>query len=1013
MADRAQKSASPGVSAEAQKLQTAEEMLSVADLEQAAANYESAVRTYRRALDADVSASQKARALKGIGSCLERIGRWKEALNVLEDAAAAARAAEDEPELGRVLIKLGKIHLGQGAIDTALRCGADAMKLIDPKTDPSSRGFALNLLGSAHNRKGDLGESARCFEQALSAFKGAGDIRSLSLAYNNLGLIYKEKCDWRRALEYLQVSSSLQAIEGEYPERHAGGLHNLGIVHFKMGHWERARECFSESLKLCRAVNDPLGTIRALVGTAGVDLIERRWDHALESLEQSLELCSEEQYPRETALTYRSLGQLHQARGDLARSRRCFEVAWRKAMEISPEGDLVRELLRLRADLDLVDGKPADAAGLARRAEELSVRVGDRMESALAKLTHGRVLLAQGEASGYELIAEAQDLLRRLGSPFPLAHTLMEEGRLRLHGGKDLARAEVALGEARQGFKALGLRDLEVECSIMLAGAASRRGDLDRAGEYLEAARSGMDVVADPSLVKLLAQVQNELETRLVDTSVTNLGAFRTAGRLEEVVESRRPYQAKLDAVLGIMAQAVEADGAGLVFTNGPVPTTTYRIGSAISQRLVATLTQLRPERPEIVLDAATTVRKPWTGLVETRRMSSFMVIPIYGNGEAAYLYLDRLEEGRRSSFGPSHLNLCLALTSQLEALVDRASLEATIIPTEEDSLRRRTFLADVVTQNQEMVEILKLVEKVNRTNLTVLLQGETGTGKTLIARAIHLSSDRAEGSFVTVDCAALPENLLESELFGYTKGAFTGASHDKKGLFEEADGGTIFLDEIGKSGLGVQRRLLHLLDEGEVRPVGSNSYRKLNVRVICATSKKDLLNQDEEPFLKDLYYRLNDIIIRVPALRERPEDIPLLAEYFLETFNAQTSRSISGFNRTAMQRLVRFQWPGNVRELEKAVRRAAILAEDDESISLDLLPREILSATDSARGSVLDNGENDLRASVEDVERRLVVDALKKHAWNKTRAAQELGLSRKGLKNKITRYGIRPVPRV
>ena len=1008
MGEPRKRPASKSSSGPEQALTATEKLLRMADLEQSAANYESAIRTYRRVLEGEVTPAEKAQALKGVGSCLERIGRWNEALDVLRDAAQAAREAGDEAELGRITVKLGKIHLGRGEIDAALRCGEDATRLLDPETDPSSYGFALNLLGTVYNRQGNLERSASCFEQALGAFKGAGDIRSLSLAYNNLGLIYKERCDWSRSLEYLQVASSLQAIEGDYPERRAG-LHNLGIVHFKMGHWRRARECFQESLQLSRGVNDPVGIVRALLGVAGVELAQRRYDAALDALEQALEICSGEQYPRETSLTYRSLAQLHQARNDLPRARRCLEVAWNKAVGISPEGDLARELLRLRADLALAEGRRDEAETLAHRAEELSSRLDDKMETALAKLSVGRVRLAAGDAEGYENFSAAQEMLRRLGLPFPLANALLEEGRLRLRSGQDLARAEAALGEARRLFRDLGLGASELECLVSLSLAAGRRGELDRAGEVLEQARALAGSVEDDGIRAALAEAQRELEQRLVETSVANLGAFRTAGRLEEVVESRQPYAAKLHQVLGILAQAVEADGAALVFAREDLGTTGYRLGSSSARKLRRAIETQRPEHPAIVLDADYEEGGPWAEVARTRKASSLLVVPVYGNGVAATLYLDRLREHGRSAFGPSHLNLCLALVPSLEALVDRAKTEAAAELSEEETLRRRTFLADVVTQNPEMIELLTLVQKVNRTDLTVLLQGETGTGKTLIARSIHLSSDRADGPFVTVDCAALPENLLESELFGYVKGAFTGAAADKKGLFEEADGGTIFLDEIARAGLGVQRRLLHFLDRGEVRPVGSTAYRKLNVRVICATSKRDLLEQEDQPFIKDLYYRLNDIIIRVPPLRERPEDVPLLAEYFLETFNGQTGRSVPGFTRSAMQRLVRYSWPGNVRELEKAVRRAAILADEDEMIGVNLLPQEVVDATEAPRSGGSASGDTDLRASVMEVERRLVIEALDKHGWNKTRAAQELGLSRKGLKNKIARYGITP----
>jgi transcriptional regulator with PAS, ATPase and Fis domain len=283
-------------------------------------------------------------------------------------------------------------------------------------------------------------------------------------------------------------------------------------------------------------------------------------------------------------------------------------------------------------------------------------------------------------------------------------------------------------------------------------------------------------------------------------------------------------------------------------------------------------------------------------------------------------------------------------------------------------------------------------------------LQGETGTGKKLVARAIHRSSVRRDKPFVTVDCAALPESLLESELFGYLRGAFTGADKDRKGLLQEANGGTIFLDEISRAGLSLQRRLLHLLDSGEIRPVGSTSYVPLDVKIVCATTSTDLRRDVKEgKFLEDLYYRLNDICISIPPLRERKEDISLLCEHFLKVFRSEMKKEIAGISKAAMIRLMDFEWPGNVRELEKVIKRAVILADDGEMITPELLPSELLTS-----GEVPGDGaDSELKDAVESFEKRTIVNALDRFSWNKSRTALYLGLSRKGLKNKIHRYNL------
>jgi len=307
-----------------------------------------------------------------------------------------------------------------------------------------------------------------------------------------------------------------------------------------------------------------------------------------------------------------------------------------------------------------------------------------------------------------------------------------------------------------------------------------------------------------------------------------------------------------------------------------------------------------------------------------------------------------------------------------------------------------------VITRNDRMLKVLGLAEKVARSDSTVLLMGETGTGKGLIARAIHNLSNRKDKKFIHVNCAALPESLLESELFGHVKGAFTGAIHDKKGLFAEADGGTVFLDEIGKTSLPLQGKLLQFLDTRQVRPVGSNEYFEVDVRLVLA-SKVDLLTLCKEGrMLEDFYYRISDFPLFIPPLRERVEDIQLLAEYYLKTFSNEMGKTIRGFSDEALRLLASYEWPGNVRELEKVVKRAVILADNGVVIS----PEELAFETLNREETTTFIGKN-LGDRLADLEKRIISEALIRNGWNRAATAKELGLSYPTLLKKIKDYNL------
>jgi DNA-binding NtrC family response regulator len=324
------------------------------------------------------------------------------------------------------------------------------------------------------------------------------------------------------------------------------------------------------------------------------------------------------------------------------------------------------------------------------------------------------------------------------------------------------------------------------------------------------------------------------------------------------------------------------------------------------------------------------------------------------------------------------------------------------------EALGQRYEFRNIVARSARMQEVLATVERVAPTNSTVLLGGESGVGKDMIARAIHQHSRRAAGPFIKINCTAIPENLLESELFGYEKGAFTGAVTAKPGKFELADKGTIFLDEIGDVPSSIQAKLLRVLQEREFERLGGTKTLKVDVRVVAATNQDLRAALEEGTFREDLYYRLNVVPINLPPLRERKEDIPYLVDHFLERFARESGKPISGITPQAVQSLMEFHWPGNVRELENIIERAVAFSTgtrlDVGDIRLDLSPSE--PAAPSAATAALPFPPEGV--TLEQFEDEIVREALRRANGNKSQAARLLGLSRNALRYRLSKMGVR-----
>jgi Nif-specific regulatory protein len=400
------------------------------------------------------------------------------------------------------------------------------------------------------------------------------------------------------------------------------------------------------------------------------------------------------------------------------------------------------------------------------------------------------------------------------------------------------------------------------------------------------------------------------------------------------------------------------------------------------------------------------------TASIMGAKILSTMGVPLW-RGEEILGVLQVDNRAQPGMFKDRDLDLLMLVGQQASLAVHNARLYRQVKQAEMSARTENSFLKQraqkkfegIIGDSKAMQSLFEKMAKVVDTRVSVLIEGETGTGKELVASAVHYQSRRKDRLFIAQNCAALPETLLESELFGHKKGAFTGATEDKKGLFELADGGTLFLDEIGEMPLGLQAKILRTLQEGEVRPLGSGVVKNVDVRIVAATNRKLEDEVAAGRFRQDLYYRLQVFPVRIPALRERREDIPVLAAHFLKRYTHELGKPVAGFSQQAMELLMSYDFPGNVRELENEVQRLVIQCDPGGYVMAEHLSpriRKIEGLLDKIRAP-----RGTLKDMIEHIEKWLLIEALREHGNNKSATAKTLGITREGLHKKLKGYGI------
>jgi transcriptional regulator with GAF, ATPase, and Fis domain len=774
---------------------------------------------------------------------------------------------------------------------------------------------------------------------------------------------------------------------------------------------KRAHRCWTQSLETFTRIGNKGDIASAYLSLGQYYLTFRDFERAEGFFVKALKESSESGAARDSALSLEYIGDLHAACDRMDEARASYREALEVAKEIAPHGDVVAEAKRKLADVEVQCGNLEGALALATEAHTIAHEMKDIFEEACSLRSKA---CAEFHLNEWEMarpdFAEAIEKLSGLGARKELAVTYLAAGELLSAQPSSVNLAHDYLGAALGIFEEIGMNYEAGISALWLGRVAATAGDIERCHGLLgKVVRIfGDDVPQD--VLDEIRVIEREADEQVSSLSVSDSNSLAGFNTIVDTILNSRGEAAKLDVVLdACLARTAAERGAILFDRNGELKPLASRGLDAVM------VEKLRPVMAEMLMIAETSGRPLVSaGIDRDGRLSgcgveslpevAALCVPVAVSGAGSgCIYLDSTSP--RKPFTRDDVEFVVALMGIAKSVLSEAQLgrymeEARFL---RSRLKESAPMEGVITQNRKMLEILETVRLLNKASTTVLIEGETGTGKEMLARALHATGDRSGRPFVTIDCSALSNEILESELFGHVKGAFTDARESKIGLFERADGGTVFLDEIDKTSRKFQERLLQVVDKREFKPVGSAVSRVVDFRLICATNRD--LSQEVEAgrFIEDLYYRLKVISLRLPPLRERRDDVPLLAEHFLGLYASRLDKSVIGFSASAMDLLVSFAWPGNVRQLEHEIERAVTFAAQGELITPDLFSEDVTSwgsivATDAKRP---------LMDAVEQIEKQMIKDAIRRSSGNKTKAAKSLGISRRGLLNKLQRYHI------
>lgn len=951
----------------------------------------------------------KARILLLKADILAENEEFNEALETIETVLHTMSAIDDQVKRYMVQAEAkkirGKIHYYINEWDQAEESFKEAETLYNLADDHSGKSAIYNNLGVLYMFQGVWDKSESYFLKSLALEKDYYNLNGISVCFNNLGGLMDDKGDAARSLYYLEEALKIQKLLSE-PYNITNIYNNIGVTMMDHGKYSQAEEALKKSLETATNFGFFRNTIASLNNLGALSFKKGDWKESIKYYEKAIRLSEENGFEEGLLRSFNNLGEVYEKSGEL---NLAYDLYF-KGLELLPSinddyikaelyGNLGSVLTKLHKFKEayryLMESFDFFKALVAR----------DKIIEGCQNQAYYFIMTHNADSADYYL-SEAQRLATEQHNDFEQGWTYYLRALLER---KNLDNAKDYLDAAIKHFVASGANYELSLANYELAGVLL---DMQEWEQALQILKNNKKVIQQYGSIKLLEQndilmqritreYSSQMEEAKFEENLLNQ-FYEITQKLNTITDLDLIIEQSLSSLIDIS----EADGGILCLHNsGNLPDTwEYKIFKGFSHEdpdyelMMNLINEVHNE------NTLKNLKQPHFAV----NYNNILLLPLSIRKDNMGVVLLFCKSGSHY-FSERIINLMNALSNQIIVIIENirsANLEKTHAIIREE-LNKGNLYANIIGKSPEMLKIFEIIEKVKDTPTTVLLEGESGTGKELIARALHYSSNRANKAFVAQYCGALPETLLESELFGHVKGSFTGAAYDKKGLFEIADGGTFFLDEISDISQSTQAKLLRFLQEGEIKRVGSTKTEKVNVRVVCATNVPLLEKVENGDFRLDLYYRLNVIRIQVPPLRNRPGDIPLLAIHFLDKYNKRIGKNVLGFSSEAMKTLENYTFPGNVRQLENEIERAVTLVEDNTFITPADFSEEVRKHMEQSRTIDLLSTKTNLKEAVEELERKMIHAALKRYSWNQTQAARELGLSRQGLIKKMQRYNL------